>query len=146
MDSKELEGKKVAELKEMAKELGIKGISSMKKADLVAAISHPSRSPRLKRHPSLKKLSLSKLPSPKLKQHTSLRQHLRKKRQLKHHPSRSPSPNPSPKLKQHLRLKQPLRKKRQLKHHPSLRLSLSPNPSPHRHLSPSRNPRSKRSF
>ena len=45
MDSKELEGKKVAELKEMAKELGIKGISSMKKADLVAAISSAAEAP-----------------------------------------------------------------------------------------------------
>ena len=39
MDVKELESKTVAQLKEMAKEAGISGISSMKKADLVAAIT-----------------------------------------------------------------------------------------------------------
>lgn len=39
MDVKELEAKTVAELKEIAKEEGISGISSMKKADLVAAIA-----------------------------------------------------------------------------------------------------------
>ena len=45
MDVKELESKKVAELKEMAKELGITGLSSMKKADLVAAIAGASDAP-----------------------------------------------------------------------------------------------------
>ncbi len=35
----DLESKTVAELKEMAKEAGIKGISTMKKADLIAALS-----------------------------------------------------------------------------------------------------------
>jgi hypothetical protein len=42
MDVKELENKTVAELKEMAKELGVPGISAMKKADLVAAIAGAS--------------------------------------------------------------------------------------------------------
>jgi len=39
MDVKELESKTVAVLREMAKEAGISGISSMKKADLVTAIA-----------------------------------------------------------------------------------------------------------
>ncbi len=45
MDVKELESKTVAELKELAKELDITGISSMKKADLVAAIAGASGAP-----------------------------------------------------------------------------------------------------
>ena len=45
MDVKELESKTVAELKEIAKEQGISGISSMKKADLVAAIAGASDAP-----------------------------------------------------------------------------------------------------
>ncbi|MDF1527004.1 MAG: Rho termination factor N-terminal domain-containing protein [bacterium] len=45
MDVKELESKTVAELKEMAKVLGVPGISAMKKADLVAAIAGASDAP-----------------------------------------------------------------------------------------------------
>ena len=45
MDVKELESKTVAELKELAKELGVPGISTMKKADLVAAIAGASDAP-----------------------------------------------------------------------------------------------------
>ena len=45
MDVKELESKTVAELKEIAKELGISGISAMKKADLIAAIAGASDAP-----------------------------------------------------------------------------------------------------
>ena len=45
MDVKELESKTVAELKELAKELGVPGISAMKKADLVAAIAGASDAP-----------------------------------------------------------------------------------------------------
>ena len=45
MDVKELESKTVSELKEMAKEAGISGISSMKKADLVSALAKGAPAP-----------------------------------------------------------------------------------------------------
>ena len=39
MDVKDLDSKTVADLKDMAKEMGISGISAMKKADLIEAIA-----------------------------------------------------------------------------------------------------------
>jgi hypothetical protein len=44
-DLKGLEKKTVAQLKEMAKELGITGLSSMKKADLVKAVAEAAPAP-----------------------------------------------------------------------------------------------------
>ncbi|UCG38253.1 MAG: Rho termination factor N-terminal domain-containing protein, partial [bacterium] len=45
MDIKELESKTVAQLRDMAKEMGLTGYSSMKKADLVTAISGAPKAP-----------------------------------------------------------------------------------------------------
>lgn len=45
MDVNELEGKTVTELKELAREAGISGISSMKKADLISALAQGAPAP-----------------------------------------------------------------------------------------------------
>ena len=44
MDKNELESKKIAELKDIAKSSGVEGFQSMKKADLVASLSNGSTS------------------------------------------------------------------------------------------------------